>query len=81
MATRQGSARYTLTIVGVVANTPTIALTEAPVPKVFMPMLSNDDGRFGPATLQMGPPIDAMSYVVQDDHDAREHGSRTSAAR
>jgi putative ABC transport system permease protein len=35
------------TIVGVVANTPTVALAESPrVPKLYMPMLSNDDGKF-----------------------------------
>ena len=65
LAGSSGFRSIALTIVGVVANTPTNTLTEAPVLKVFMPMLSNDDGRFGPATLQMGPPIDAMSYVVR----------------
>jgi putative ABC transport system permease protein len=54
-----------MTIVGVVANTPTNSLTEAPVPKLYQPMLSNDDGRLGPANTTLGPQIDAMSYVVR----------------
>jgi putative ABC transport system permease protein len=54
-----------MTIVGVVANTQTSALAENPVPKVFMPLLSNDDGRLGPSTTSLGPAIDAMSFVVR----------------
>ena len=54
-----------MTIVGVVASTPTITLAESPVPKLYMPMLSNDDGRFGGGNVAMGPAIDAMSYVVR----------------
>jgi putative ABC transport system permease protein len=54
-----------MTIVGVVANTPTIAFTETPVQKVYMPLLSNADGRLGPAAILLGPAIDAMSYVVR----------------
>ena len=65
MANAPGFRSAQLTIVGVVANTPTNALTEAPVPKLFVPMLSNEDERFGPAATLMGPPLDAMSYVVR----------------
>jgi putative ABC transport system permease protein len=65
MANAPGFRSVELTIVGVVANTPTNALTEAPVPKLFVPMLSNEDERFGPAATLMGPPLDAMSYVVR----------------
>jgi putative ABC transport system permease protein len=54
-----------LTIVGVVGNTQTIALAETPVLKLFMPLLSNDDGRRGPSTMSLGPAIDALSYVVR----------------
>jgi putative ABC transport system permease protein len=54
-----------LTIVGIVSNTPTVTLTQPSVAKLYLPMLANDDGRLGPATMRLGPPIDAMSYVVR----------------
>jgi predicted permease len=55
----------TATIVGVTSNTPTVLLTEASVPKLYLPLLANDTGRLGPAAMPLGPPIDAMSYVVR----------------
>jgi putative ABC transport system permease protein len=60
-----GTGTVWMTIVGIVSDTPTVAFTEAPVPKIYLPLLSNDDNRLGPATAALGPPIDAMSYVVR----------------
>jgi putative ABC transport system permease protein len=52
-----------MTIVGIVADTPTLGLAEAArVPKLYMPMLSNEGAL---ADLSLGPAIEAMSYVVR----------------
>jgi putative ABC transport system permease protein len=52
-----------MTIVGIVADTPTMGLAEtAPVPKLYMPMLSNAGALAG---VTLGPAIEAMSYVVR----------------
>jgi putative ABC transport system permease protein len=54
-----------LTIVGVVANTPTIALAEpAPTVQVFMPM-SIAGGPEIPREALIGPDVTAMNYVVR----------------
>jgi predicted permease len=54
-----------LTIVGVVSNTPTVALAEAtPAPKLYMPM-SIAGGPGIPMTMLVGPDVAAMSYVVR----------------
>src|SRR5207253_10037030 len=48
-----------LTIVGVVANTPTRALAEpTPVPKMYMPLIAA-------RIMNIVPPIGAMSYVLR----------------
>jgi predicted permease len=54
-----------LTIVGIVANTPTIALAEpAPTVQVFMPM-SIAGGPDIPREALIGPDVTAMNYVVR----------------
>jgi putative ABC transport system permease protein len=54
-----------LTIVGVVSNTPFMALAERnPTPAVYMPM-SLAGGPDIPAIAMLGPPVAAMSYVVR----------------
>ena len=54
-----------LTIVGVVANTPSIALAEAtPLPLVYMPM-SIAAGPEMPQALLVGPEISTMNFVVR----------------
>jgi putative ABC transport system permease protein len=54
-----------LTIVGIVANTPTRSLTEfAPAPKLYMPM-SIAGGPEIPMTMLVGPNVAPMSYVVR----------------
>lgn len=50
-----GSARW-LTVVGVVANTPTNALDESAAPKLYLPMR---------ADLALGPSIARMSFVIR----------------
>ena len=51
-----------LTVVGVVANTPTRALAEMPPPgQVYLPMSLASEG----AEAQFGPAINVMSYVVR----------------
>jgi predicted permease len=57
-----------LTIVGVVANTPSTALIETPAPVVFMPM-SIAAGPESPITDLVGPSISEMSYVVRSSTD------------
>ena len=52
------------TIVGVVANTPTTALAEAPVGLVYQPM-SIAGGPDIPREALMGPDVTGMSYVVR----------------
>ncbi len=52
------------TIVGVVANTPTIALAEAPIGLVFQPM-SIAGGPDIPREALMGPDVTSMAYVVR----------------
>jgi putative ABC transport system permease protein len=52
------------TIVGVVANTPTIALAEAPIGLVFQPM-SIAGGPDIPREALMGPDVTSMGYVVR----------------
>ena len=52
------------TIVGVVANTPTIALAEAPIGLVFQPM-SIAGGPDIPREALMGPDVTGMAYVVR----------------
>jgi putative ABC transport system permease protein len=54
-----------LTIVGIVSNTPFMALAERnPTPMVYMPM-SIAGGPDIPAIAMLGPPVTAMSYVVR----------------
>jgi putative ABC transport system permease protein len=54
-----------LTIVGIVANTPSIALAEAtPLPLVYMPM-SIAAGPEMPQALLVGPEISTMNFVVR----------------
>jgi len=54
-----------LTIVGVVADTPTIALTErVPAPKLYMPM-TIAGGPEIPLAMLVGPNVAPMSYVVR----------------
>ncbi len=54
-----------LTIVGIVANTPTIALAEpAAVPQVYMPM-SIAGGPGIPQSLLVGPDVATMNFVVR----------------
>ena len=54
-----------LTIVGIVANTPTIALAETTViPLVYMPM-SIAGGPGIPQTLLVGPDVSTMNFVVR----------------
>jgi putative ABC transport system permease protein len=51
-----------LTIVGVVANTPTRALAEVPAGQLFLPMsLASERG----GAVRLGPDVAAMSYVVR----------------
>jgi putative ABC transport system permease protein len=60
-----GDAPPWLTIVGIVSNTPFMALAERnPTPMVYMPM-SIAGGPDIPAIAMLGPPITAMSYVVR----------------
>jgi predicted permease len=63
---RSGLTNLTLlTIVGVVANTPTRALAEpSPAPLLYMPM-SIAGGPDFPASSLVGPNISVMSYVVR----------------
>jgi putative ABC transport system permease protein len=63
---RSGAPNLTfLTIVGVVANTPTLALAEPrPVPLLYMPM-SIAGGPDFPVSSLVGPNISVMSYVVR----------------
>jgi predicted lysophospholipase L1 biosynthesis ABC-type transport system permease subunit len=54
-----------LTIIGVVSNTPTIALAEpAPMPQLYMPM-SIAGGPDIPREALIGPPVTTMNYVVR----------------
>jgi predicted permease len=54
-----------LTIVGIVANTPTAALAEpAPAPKLYMPM-TIAGGPDIPMAMLVGPSVAPMSYVVR----------------
>jgi predicted permease len=54
-----------LTIVGIVSNTPFMALAERnPTPMAYMPM-SIAGGPDIPAIAMLGPPVTAMSYVVR----------------
>ena len=54
-----------LTVVGVVANTPVVALGEAnPPPVIYMPM-SLAGGPDIPALAMLGPDVSALSYVVR----------------
>jgi putative ABC transport system permease protein len=54
-----------LTIIGVVSDTPTIALAEpAPMPQLYMPM-SIAGGPDIPREALIGPPITTMNYVVR----------------
>ena len=54
-----------LTIVGIVSNTPIMALAERnPTPMVYMPM-SIAGGPGIPAIAMLGPAVSAMSYVVR----------------
>jgi putative ABC transport system permease protein len=60
-----GGAPPWLTIVGIVSNTPFMALAEHnPTPMVYMPM-SIAGGPDIPAIAMLGPPVTAMSYVVR----------------
>jgi putative ABC transport system permease protein len=58
-----------LTIVGVVANTPFMTLTETPAAIVYMPM-SIAGGPDIPNVAMLGPSIGAMTYVVRSTIDA-----------
>jgi putative ABC transport system permease protein len=54
-----------LTIIGVVSNTPSIALAEpAPMPQLYMPM-SIAGGPDIPREALIGPPVTTMNYVVR----------------
>jgi putative ABC transport system permease protein len=56
------SARQWLTVVGVVADTPTVALNEPErTPKLFMPMTAAG----GPDGTAFGPGVNDLSYVVR----------------
>ena len=60
-----GGAPPWLTIVGVVSNTPFMALAERnPMPMVYMPM-SIAGGPDIPSIAMLGPPVAAMTYVVR----------------
>ncbi len=71
-----------MTIVGVVSNTPTTALHEpAPQPQLFMPM-STAGGPDIPAQALIGPPVNAMNYVVRTSTPPAELvASATGAVR
>jgi hypothetical protein len=60
-----GGAPPWLTVVGIVSNTPFVALAERnPTPAVYMP-LSIAGGPDIPSIAMLGPPVTAMSYVVR----------------
>ena len=67
-STPPNSARPTppwLTIIGVVSDTPTLALAEpAPMPQLYMPM-SIAGGPDIPREALIGPPVTTMNYIVR----------------
>ena len=66
-----------LEVVGLVANTPTGALTAPPLPQMFMPM-SIAGGPEIPSEALIGPNITTMSYVVRSTTNPED---LTAAAR
>jgi putative ABC transport system permease protein len=68
-----------LEIVGIVANTPTSALTAPRLPQMYMPM-SIAGGPDIPAQALIGPDITTMNYVVRSTTDAAELASASRAA-
>ncbi len=62
---RDGGAPPWLTIVGIVSNTPFMALAERnPVPAVYMPM-SIAGGPDIPSIAMLGPSVAAMTYIIR----------------
>jgi predicted permease len=68
-----------LEVVGVVASTPTGALTAPPLPQMYMPM-SIAGGPDIPAQALLGPNITAMTYVVRTTHDPAGVAAASRAA-
>lgn len=68
-----------LEVVGVVANTPTGALTAPPLPQLYMPM-SIAGGPDIPAAALIGPDITRMSYIVRTTQDPAAVAAPSRAA-